>query len=99
MPFARAFGTQSSAASSGVSKIAMSRPSKDASVVSTTSSSSPPKEIRRPAVRAVVGERAKHARRDAGLVGDVLDGELAFGHVVRDSRDDRVLHAFVSFFY
>ena len=41
---------------------------------------------------ADVGERAEDAGRDARPVGDALDRHLRLRRVVRDARDDRLLH-------
>ena len=39
-----------------------------------------------------LGQRAEHARGDTGPVGYLLDRDLRLGDVVRDTRDDRLLH-------
>ena len=46
-------------------------------------------------VDAGVGERAEHRCRDTRAVGHLLDRDLGLGDVVRDTRDDRLLHCFV----
>ena len=45
----------------------------------------------------LVGQRAEHRGRDAGPVGHPDDRDLGLGGVVRDTRDDRLLHRRVLF--